>query len=88
VENGRNIKNWGDKWLPSPMTHAIQTLVCILDFEAKVCELIDQDTNWWIMHLIRKIFMEEEVKIICGMPICPYTQQDRAVRAGNESGLF
>jgi hypothetical protein len=88
VGDGRNIKIWGDKWLPSLSTHAVQTPVRILDFEAKVCDLIDSDTNWWNISLIKEIFREEEMELICGVAICPRSQKDKAVWAGNRSGLF
>jgi hypothetical protein len=88
VGNGENIKILGDKWLPSPTSHTIQSPVHILNSEAKVWELIDQDTNWWNISLIKEIFMEEEVEMICGLAICPGTQQDRAVSAGSKNGLF
>jgi hypothetical protein len=88
VGNGRNIKIWGDKWLPSPTTHTIQSPIRNLDGEAKVCELIDQDLNWWNIPLIKEVFRKEEAEMICGMAICPGTQQDCMVWAGNKSGLF
>jgi hypothetical protein len=34
VGNGRSIKIWGDKWLPSLMTYAIQSPVHLLDCNA------------------------------------------------------
>jgi hypothetical protein len=57
VRNGRNIKIWGDKWIPSLTTHTIQSPVSVLECEAKVCDLIDQDLNWWNIPLIKEIFM-------------------------------
>ena len=88
VGDRRKIKIWGEKWLPSPSTHAIQTPIRILDSEAKVCDLIDPDTNWWNISLIKEIFIKEEMEMICGMAICPRSQQDRVVCTGNKSGLF
>jgi hypothetical protein len=88
VGNGRSIKIWGDKWLPSLMTFAIQSLVHILDSEAKVCELIGPDMQWWNIPLIKENFMEEVVEKICSMAICPRTQHDRAVWMGNKNDDF
>jgi hypothetical protein len=73
VGNGENIKIWGDKWLPSPTSHTIQSPVHFLNSEAKVGELIDQDTNWWNISLIKERFMEEEAEMIYGLSICPST---------------
>jgi hypothetical protein len=88
VGNGMNIKIWVDKWLPSSTTHTIQSPVRILNSEAKVWELIDQDTNLWNIPLIKDIFMKVEAEMICGFAISPRTQQDRAVWAGNKNRLF
>ena len=74
--NGKNIKIFGDKWLPSSTTHTVQSPIRNLNSEAKVWELIDQDTNWWNIPLIKDIFMEAKVEMICGLAICPRTQQD------------
>jgi hypothetical protein len=41
VGNGRDIKIWGDKWMSTLMTYAIQSSVRVLDPEACVCELIE-----------------------------------------------
>lgn len=88
VGNGRNIKIWGDKWLLSPTTYAIQSPVHILDSEARVCDIIDPDLQWWNISLIREVFREEEMEKICSMTICPRTQQDRTVWVGNKNGDF
>jgi predicted RNA polymerase sigma factor len=37
----------------------------ILSADAKVMELIDQDTKLWNSPLIKKIFQEEEARVIC-----------------------
>ena len=76
VGNGRNIKIWGDKWLPSPMTYAIQTPVHRLGLEARVRDLIDPNVQWWNIQLIREVFMQEEAKVICSMVICPRSKTE------------
>ena len=53
-----------------------------------MCDLIDSDTNWWNIPLIKEIFREKEVEMICGMAICPRTQKDRVVWGGNKSEFF
>ena len=74
VGNERCIKIWVDKWLPSPTTYTMQSPVHLLDPEAKVCELIDPDTLWWNILIIKQIFKEEEVEKICSLASCPRTQ--------------
>jgi hypothetical protein len=88
VGNGRSIKIWGDKWLPSPTTYAIQSSIYRLDSEAKVCDVIDLDLQWWNIPLMREVFREEEEEKICSMAICPCTQQDQTIWVGNKNGDF
>jgi hypothetical protein len=86
--DGRSIKIWEDWWIPSPSTYSIQSPVNILEPDAKVCSLIDEDTRWWNKALVGSIFSKEEVDIICSMPICPLQQHDRMVWAGSVKGDF
>jgi hypothetical protein len=76
VGDGRSIKIWEDRWIPSPSTYSIQSPVYILEHDAKVCSLIDDDTKWWNKALVCSIFNKEEADIICCMPICPMQQHD------------
>lgn len=88
VEDGESINIWKDKWIPSATTHAIQSPIQILDSEAKVCDLIDMDTNWWNTPLVEEVFNPEEAKLICGMVICPRTQIDYMVWGGTKAGVY
>jgi hypothetical protein len=45
VGDGRTVKIWNGRWVALPVTYSIQSPVQILDQEAKVCALIDEDTN-------------------------------------------
>jgi hypothetical protein len=60
VGNGRDIKIWGDKWLPTPTTYAVQTPMSILVEQGRVEELIDPDSKSWNLARIRAVFKEEE----------------------------
>ena len=84
----KSIKIWEDRWIPSPSTYSIQSPVTILEHDAKVCSLIDDDTRWWNKPLIYSIFNNEEADIICSMPICPLQQHDRMVWASSAKGNF
>jgi hypothetical protein len=44
--DGSNIEIWGDRWIQNPSPFKVQSLVRILDREAKVKELIDEDMSW------------------------------------------
>jgi hypothetical protein len=47
VGNGQSIKIWEDKWIPNPVSYAIQLPVHVLPPDALVSSLIDAETNWW-----------------------------------------
>lgn len=42
VKNGKNIKIWEIKWLPTPSTHIVQSPVKNLNKEATINELINE----------------------------------------------
>ncbi|XP_042990763.1 uncharacterized protein LOC122317788 [Carya illinoinensis] len=56
--------------------------------EAKVAELIDQDTKAWNVQLIKDIFSEEEAASIQKIPISIYNSPDRIIWRGTNNGLF
>jgi hypothetical protein len=35
----------------------------------KVNELKDHDTKWWTIEFLRKIFTQDDVRIICKLPL-------------------
>jgi hypothetical protein len=45
VGDRHSIHIWGDKWLPTKVTHVVQSPMWVLDEDAKVCALIDEDTR-------------------------------------------
>jgi hypothetical protein len=44
VGNGKDIKVWGEQWLPTPTTFTVQSHPRILDENAHVVELINAET--------------------------------------------
>jgi hypothetical protein len=55
----------------------LQSPVSIISLEAKVSELLDVDTNWWNVNLVKEIFMVEEADANCSIPVCPWAGEDR-----------
>jgi len=88
VGDGLSIKIFEDKWIPSTQTHKIQAHVHSLNPEARVCELIDLDINWWNIPLLEQIFPADVVEQICNIPISPRYTKDRLVWAGTNNGHF
>ena len=88
VGDGWSIKIWQDRWIDSPNTFSIQTPVLGLENDARVSDLIDDDTNWWKTNLVKEIFMEEEAAKICSLAICPTTQMDKIVWGVQKRGTI
>ncbi|XP_059436728.1 uncharacterized protein LOC132169768 [Corylus avellana] len=74
VGDGNSISIWGDRWLPVHSTHAVQSPIRLLEGNAKVEALINNNTRWWNVPLMEAIFNPKEASIICGIPICPSIQ--------------
>jgi hypothetical protein len=79
VGNGEQIHIWGDKWLPTPSTFAVQSPVRVLRLSTQVVDLIDSDSGWWNVDLIRTIFNPKEAEVICGLVLSPLKQSDKLV---------
>jgi hypothetical protein len=70
------VSIWNDKWAPILAGGYIQSPVSILSQNAKVSELLDDDTNWWNVSLVKEVFTVEETEAICSVPVCPRSGED------------
>lgn len=78
----------GDRWIPMPSTLSIRSLVRLLDKNSKVKELIDENNRSWKEDVVHEIFSKDEVELICYIPICLTSLQDRRIWAHTKNGLF
>jgi hypothetical protein len=76
IGNGQTTQIWGDKWIPKPSTYMVHSPTTFLPREAKVGELIDNQTSWWNQTLLESMFMVEEKKAINTIPISSTNQSD------------
>jgi ribonuclease HI len=88
VGDGKSIKIWTDRWLPTIGSQKVQSPVQVLSADARVCDLLDTDTNWWKTDLVSRIFGVDEAKVICSIPVCPRTRQDQLVWMGTKQGEY
>ena len=51
----------------------------LLDEEAAVSELIDDETKWWNTPLLGTLFIAEEAKVILSIPINCTNQEDTLI---------
>jgi hypothetical protein len=88
IGDGKSVKIWGDRWLPTPTTFAIQSSPRILNASSYVAELIDEEQGSWKVNLLKEVFSEEEAKIIFNIPLSPLLPQDKLIWRGTTHGEF
>ena len=86
--DGESIQISGDRWVPYPLTYAIQSPVRVLSRDARVSALIDPHTSWWNFTRIQEVFSEEEVLRICSLAISPGGQLNKLVWKDTKNGIF
>ncbi|KAG7958794.1 hypothetical protein I3843_10G035400 [Carya illinoinensis] len=77
VGNGKKIKIWEDKWLPTPSSFEVQSPVSNLGKEATVDALIEVDSGNWNQQMVEENFKEEEVKAILAIPTSRMGLEDK-----------
>jgi hypothetical protein len=88
VGNGQNIKIWGDRWLPTPLTGKVQSCPLILDSNSLVASLIDPLSKSWKLDFIQRVFKDEEALVIANIPLSPRLPQDHLIWRGTSNGVF
>lgn len=75
VGNGKNIRIWRQKWLSSLVSYYVQSPVWMIDGDAKVEELIQQNRGEWNEELVTNIFNEDEAEQILSIPLVKRIQK-------------
>jgi hypothetical protein len=88
VGDGRSIKVWGDRWLPTPVTHAVQTPINNLADTSMVEMLIDKEQGGWNSTLVQNIFSPVEAEVILNLPLSPLYSPDRLTWKDTNDGVF
>ncbi|KAF5468409.1 hypothetical protein F2P56_012561 [Juglans regia] len=88
IGNGNTVKIWTDRWLPTPSSYKSQSPPKILNSNATVSSLIDQDTHSWNLHLVHNVFTPEEAAIISKIHISPCNRSDKQVWRCTKNGIF
>jgi len=83
---GDIIRIWGDCWLPTN-SHKLYPSD-IIDSNATVNALINQETIWWNIPFVESIFSALVTARICGIAISPRSQQDKLIWLGTKNGAF
>lgn len=69
VGNGRDIKIWGQKWIPSTSDFLIHSPPPHAATVHLVSDLIDAELGRWKNPLVQSIFQASEVTKICSIPL-------------------
>lgn len=88
IGDGSQVKIRGDKWIPTTHSHMIQSPIQGIHQDARVCDIINFETNWWNIPLIEQVFPAELVDHICNISISPRVMHDRLILAGTTAGQF
>jgi hypothetical protein len=88
IGDGNEVRIWGDRWIPRPCNFAIQSLVRILQPQARVVELIDQDMKRWNGPLVDSIFQKDEADLIKNIPLSPLAPKDCLIWRCTSNGEF
>jgi ribonuclease HI len=88
IGNGKNVKIWGDKWIPKPISYTAHSAPRMLDPDSKVSDLINWEAGGWNHNLLGALFSEEEKEAIYTVPICSINQPDIQIWRGTTSGEF
>lgn len=68
VGNGKSIQIRGDRWLPQVSSARVLSPVTGLALDARVCDIIDQESHTWKTGLIDQNFLPHEAKLIKAFP--------------------
>ena len=88
VGNGQRIHIWDDKWLPTPTTHKVISLQTDFKDFPMVYSLIDNDTKWWKVDVVRIIFLPVEANTILKTPLSYNLPKDSLIWIGNKRDTF
>ena len=88
VGNGQRIHIWDDKWLPTPTTHKVISLQTDFKDFPMVYSLIDNDTKWWKVDVVRIIFLPVEANTILKTPLSYNLPEDSLIWIGNKRDTF
>jgi hypothetical protein len=88
VGNGSSVQIWKDRWFPKQPMFQILSPSRVLNPDAKVCELIGENTKWWNTQLLELLFTGEEIKMIQSIPISSTNRSDAIIWRGTVNGIF
>ncbi|KAF5477145.1 hypothetical protein F2P56_003817 [Juglans regia] len=88
IGNGQDTKIWNYRWLPQPSSYMVQTPIQVLHAEARVAELITEETKQWNRGLVVSVLGNEVAEVVFKIPISFTGASDRLIWLGTKDGQF
>ena len=88
VGNGKNIRIWGEKWLPRMSSFEVISPRIFLHQDTRVSELINTERKSWNEEVIRQLFLPVDADTILGIPLSNQLPEDRLIWAESNNGCF
>ena len=88
VGNGKDIRIWGDKWLPRGSSFEVISPRLFLHQDTRVSELIHTERKSWKEEVIRQLFLPVDAETILGIPLSIRLPGDRIIWAETNNGYF
>ena len=79
---------WNDAWLPCPTTYKVITPIQVLNEDATVDSLIDDNLMTWKVNLLNEIFLPRDVEVIKQIPLSLRNPCDKLIWTGTTNGKF
>jgi hypothetical protein len=79
VGDGKDIRVWGDCWIPKPTSFSMQSPWLTLNEDTLVWDLMDKESNTWNRSLIEQNLWKEEAEAILNIPLSPFLPKDQSI---------
>ena len=69
IGNGERVHIWEDRWIPSLDSFKVVSPRGLSTNVMLVSSLINRETRYWDVNLVRNTFLPHKVEIVLGIPI-------------------
>ncbi|KAF3439908.1 hypothetical protein FNV43_RR18186 [Rhamnella rubrinervis] len=88
VRKGTDIKIWTDPWVPGLPNKIPQRKEGVRASVTTVAELMDLDTRWWKVNLVREVLEGNSADEVLKITMPNYEGRDKNFWIGDPSGVF
>ncbi|KAL0290930.1 UNVERIFIED_CONTAM: hypothetical protein Scaly_2654900 [Sesamum calycinum] len=88
MRSGKDVRTWGDRWLPRPTEFRICSWPRVLDPGALVAELIDEESRCWKEELMQQVVDVDDANLIMKILLTRTGSQDTIIWHYTRKGDF